>query len=517
MKILTTAQIQQWDKYTIENEPINSYDLMERAAGILWERILEEHDTLLHSGKPLYIFCGMGNNGGDGLSIGRMARQSGINALIYMVFYSDTLSPDCDRNYRLLEDSGDIMPLCHSNDLPEITQGAIVIDAIFGIGLNKYPDEFTESVIRHINLSDTYRIAVDIPSGLFADIATEGDAIVKASVTYTFQTPKLAFFLAQNGGYVGKWEVLDIGLHSAYIQGLDADYYCLTKDHIRSLLKTRKKFSHKGDYGHALLAAGSKGKIGAAALAGKACIRSGAGLVTMMIPECGYSVIQISVPEAMVITDDHSDYLTFSNHLNLSQYNAIGIGPGLGMNPETQNFLREVFIQMPMRSAPSIVLDADALNLIAADMETRKLLPENAILTPHPKELERLIGKTSDEWQRLLTAQTFARENKVYIVLKGAHTQIITPYGETWFNTTGNPGMATAGMGDVLTGVLTGLLGQGYTPLQACLIGVFWHGLAGDIYAKKYFGEEETLIASDVIACMPKALKEIRGNSNPLL
>lgn len=512
MKILTVKQIREWDQYTIDNEPIHSFQLMERAATMTWYEIREKWEEELRNNTPLHIFCGMGNNGGDGLVIGRLAKEEGRNVKIYVVFYSDTLSPDCDRNYRLLEESDSIIPIYNEDKLPEIESNAIIIDAIFGIGLSKSPDEITESVIKHLNHSGKTRIAIDVPSGLFADSPTPPGAILHAHYTYTFQVPKLAFFLSQNEVFVGEWKVLDIGLHPDYFEKVESNYYYLTEDFIRNQFRPRKKFSHKGNYGHVLIAAGSHGKIGAAVLAGKACIKTGAGLVTMMTPQCGYNILQTSAPELMVITDDHEQYLTFPNHLNLSQYNAIAIGPGLGTHPETQNFLREVFRQMMEENHPSVVLDADAINLIADNVETQKLLPDNAILTPHPRELERLTGKSKDDWYRLLDAQQYAKEHKVYIVLKGAHTAIICPDGNTYFNTTGNPGMATAGMGDVLTGIITGLLAQGHTPLQACITGVYWHGLAGDVYLK-YYGEHETLTATDIILCLPKSLKELRNKN----
>ncbi len=512
MKILTVKQIKEWDQYTLESEPILSIQLMERAATMAWYQIREKWENELKANIPVHIFCGMGNNGGDGLVIGRLAKEEGRNVKIYMLFYSDTLSPECDKNYRILEETDSIIPIYNEDELPKIENNAIIIDSIFGIGLNKNLDEISESVVKHLNESGKVRIAIDIPSGLFADSPTPSNVIFKADYTYTFQIPKLAFFLPQNEAFVGEWQVIDIGLAPDYYEKVETDYFYLTENYIREQFHTRKKFSHKGNYGHVLIASGSYGKMGAAVLAGKACIKSGAGLVSMMIPHCGYNIVQTAAPELMVIADDHEQYLTFPNHLNLNQYNSIAIGPGLGTHPETQNFLREVFRQMMEDDHQSVVLDADALNLIADSTETQKLLPENAILTPHPRELERLAGKSKDDWYRILDAQKYAKENKVYIVLKGAHTAILIPDGKTYFNTTGNPGMATAGMGDVLTGIISGLVAQGYTPLQACLIGVYWHGLTGDIYLK-YFGEQETLTASDIIHCLPKALKEIRNQN----
>jgi NAD(P)H-hydrate epimerase len=372
----------------------------------------------------------------------------------------------------------------------------LVIDALFGIGINRPLTGLYEKVIQYINAALVEVIAIDMPSGLTCDDAPQGDSkvIIRANFTLTFEQLKFSLLLAQNAHFVGKWIVIPIHLHPDFIENETSDYFVLEKSLIKSLLKPRAKFSHKGSFGHALLCAGSFGKIGAAVLATKSCLRSGVGLVTISTPKIGYSIVQQSVPEAMAIVDDNENELSNCKD-DVSVFNTIGVGPGIGTSELTQRFLNQLLSQ----SKNPMVLDADALNCIALNDSLRDLIPQNSILTPHPKEFLRLIHAQQplSDYEKIEQQRQFSIENKCIVVLKGAHTTISNSNGQVYFNTTGNAGMATGGSGDVLTGLLTGLLAQGYEPFDAARIGVFLHGLAGDLAAE--IQGQDALIASDII------------------
>jgi NAD(P)H-hydrate epimerase len=301
--------------------------------------------------------------------------------------------------------------------------------------------------------------------------------------------------------YVGEWGLLDISLHAGYIDSVVTQDFYLTKECIASLFHPRKKFSHKGSYGHALLVAGAKGKMGAAVLATGAALRSGAGLVTTHIPGIGASILTSVNPEAMLSIDANEDYVTAPIHA--ATFSAAGAGPGLGTHADTQTAL----LNWIRAASTPLVVDADALNIISLHKEILHELPENSILTPHPKEWTRLAGEAKNSFERLQQVRQFTARYKVIVVLKGAHTAITHPSGETWFNTTGNPGMAKGGSGDVLTGLLTGLLAQRYMPAEAAQIGVYVHGLAGDL-AKASLGEMG-MTAGDIIQFLPYAFMQV--------
>ena len=498
-KIFSAQQIKQADRFTIQQEPIASIELMERAAIQFCNRIKEyfsQQDTFA-------VFCGKGNNGGDGLAIARLLIQSGFVAEVFVLNESENFSDDCLINQKKLKALGHTIHFISTETaLPAITKETIVIDAIFGTGLSRPAKGLAADCITAINNSGATIISVDIPSGLFADISSDqSSTIVKATHTFSFQFPKLAFFFPENAGYVGDWQILDIGLSEKFIAEEPTVHYQLTKTFVQSLLKPRKKFSHKGTFGHALLVAGSCGKIGAAVLAARACLRSGVGLLTIHLPECGYEIMQTTNPEAMVSID--TNHWLIGDEIEVSLFSAIGIGPGIGMDNSTQNALHHI---IENSSAP-LVLDADALNSLSLQKEWLSEVPENSILTPHPKEFERLAGKAANDFDRHSIQLAFSKVYKVYVVLKGAHTCITTPTGETYFNTTGNPGMAKGGSGDTLTGLATGLLAQGYSPLETCLLSVFIHGYAGDL-AKEYIGEIG-MTAMDICNYLPAALKQL--------
>ncbi len=501
MKILSVDKIREADAYTIKNEPILSIELMERAASQLFFWITKRVDST-HSFK---IFAGTGNNGGDGLALGRMLAAAGYEVEIYVVRYSDKTSADFQVNFKRAEstDGITIIDLKTISDFPEIGDEELVIDALFGSGLSRNITGFPAEVIKQINQSSAVKVAIDIPSGIFSDkssISSE-NTIVRADYTLSFQFPKLAFMMPENDSFVGDWHILDIGLHPDYINRVQTNNFLTVKNDVAPLKKKRAKFSHKGTYGHALLIAGSYGKMGAAVLAAEACLRSGVGLLHVHIPKVGYQILQTALPEAMISLDRYENY--FSELPDLGMFNAVGIGPGLGMEHQSQMALKLLIQEFKA----SMVFDADALNILSENPTWLAFLPAGSILTPHPKEFERLAGKWDNDFEKLEMQRAFAVRHNIYLILKGAYTSICTPDGKCYFNSTGNPGMATAGSGDVLTGIITGLLAQHYTPGQASVLGVYLHGLAGDIAAKK--SGEEAMLAGDIVKAMGKAWKRL--------
>ncbi len=501
MKILAVSQIKEADAFTIANEPIASIDLMERAANNCFSWIQRN----IGRNKSYKIFCGTGNNGGDGLAIARMMAGKNISVETFVVRFSEKSSDDFATNYKELIKLKKIKvtDINTASDLPEIKESDIIIDAVFGSGLSKPVSQgIAAEVIKHINKSKATVVAIDIPSGLFGEDNSENSGeIIQANHTLTFQFPKLAFLFAGNEKFVGSWQILPIGLHPKFIQDVITKNYFVEAEDCKNILKPRNRFSHKGTYGHALLVCGSYGKMGAAVLAAKACIKSGAGLVSAHIPECGYMVMQTAAPEIMCQVD--SDKNIFSDNLDISVYNSVGVGSGIGTDEKTQKALK-LLIQ---NSGNPMVFDADAINILAENKTWISFVPKNSIFTPHPKEFERLVGKSTNEFERQNLQIEFSKKYGVYIVLKGAFTCVSTPAGDCYFNSSGNPGMATAGSGDLLTGILTGLLAQGYTAFETCILGVFVHGLAGDCSAKMQGYEATTAI--EIINMLGKAFKKL--------
>lgn len=488
MKILSATQIRQLDAYTIANEPIASIDLMERAAQAFVVWLCSHYDTT----TSIHIFCGKGNNGGDGLAIARLLFQKNYNVTIKVVDHTSKPSADFSINESKLAEVLPIQYVTSENELSEIPANTLIIDAILGSGLTRPTSGIVQAVIRKINESENNVIAVDIASGLFADQLNDStDTIIQPETTISFQLPKLAFMFPENERFVGNWETVPIGLNNEFIQSEPSIYSYTDVNSTVVQKKLRPKFSHKGTFGHALLLAGSYGKIGAAVLSARSCLYSGAGLLTIHAPACGYTILQSSVPEAMVSVDLHEHVI--SNLPSLTTYKAIAFGPGVGQSFRTKSVLKKLLTKSPV----PMVLDADALNIIAHNCEMLKLIPKNTILTPHPKEFERLAGSSNTSHERLLKGIDFAKKYQVVICLKGAHTAVILPDGTVHFNSTGNSGMATGGSGDVLTGLILGLLAQGYPPQQAAQLGVYLHGKAGDNAVNNSFSG--TISASDII------------------
>lgn len=499
MKIFSAGQIKKWDAYTIAHEPVASINLMERAASACCKWLIGKNFGLFH----FRIFCGKGNNGGDGLAIARMLLEHHCNVTVYILEFGKSGTDDFQTNLERLHGvSTDIHFIQSAEFFPAINNTDIVIDALFGTGLNKPPEGISKELVEHINRSNASIVSIDLPSGLFADKGSKGNAVINATITLSFQNLKLAFLLPENEDHCGEVHLLHIGLHNDFENTEPAVFEWVDKPMVQSIYKPRKKFAHKGTFGHAALLCGSYGMMGAAVLSAKACLRSGVGKLTVIIPECGYDILQTAVPEAMCMVEDEKYLLSAPG---IEKYNAVGIGPGIGIHPTHSNFLKEVFqkVNKPM------VIDADALNVIAENKPLLRSIPPLSILTPHPKEFEKLFGKTENDFDRLKLAMRKSKEFNIYIILKGHFSFISTPVGNGYFNSTGNPGMATAGSGDTLTGILTGLLAQGYSPQDAALFGVYLHGLAGNIAAEKY--GQEAMIAGDIPDCLGSAFDQLKG------
>lgn len=502
MKLLSAYKIRQLDQLTIEKEPISSLDLMERAARtfVHWFTDLFPDDA-----TQVRVICGTGNNGGDGLAIARLLHQKFYEVEVFLCQLGE-LSPDAKTNLERLKEI-EVIPIHtihtgQSLDLPPSPQG-VLIDGLFGSGLNRPVEGFWKALIQRMNALPLTRVSIDIPSGLFTDKATQGTC-VQADYTFSFEMPKLAFLMPENVEHCGHWVYRSIGLHPESWEAMESPWRYVEKQMAQGWLRPRRKFDHKGDYGHALLVMGSLGKMGAAILAARACLRSGTGLVTIHAPQCGYQILQSSVPEAMVICDHHMSCVTEIDPSEVDQ-DAIGIGCGIGVNRLTALGMKDLLARVDK----PLVLDADALNILAQHPAWWELVPKESILTPHPGEFRRLFGDSTDGFARLELLGEKATEHGVYILLKGAHTVTACPDGTFYFNSTGNPGMATGGSGDVLTGIITGLLAQGYSPQQATILGVYLHGLAGDIAAAELCGQE-ALLASDIVAYLGKAFQSLK-------
>ena len=505
MKLFTAAQVKQWDAYTIANEPVSSINLMERAATACFNWLQQQYSVA----PPYAIFCGRGNNGGDGLAIARLLIAQKHAVIVYILGDGKDGSADFKQNLERLKLITTAIHFIHTEkDFPEIHSGTLVIDALFGTGLNKPLQGIAAMLVNHINQSGNCIIAIDISSGLFADASSLGNTIIHAAHTLSFQQYKLAFLLPENEKYCGNIHILDIGLHPGFTHQEEAVYNMTDTAQICSIYKPRKKFTHKGTYGHAAIIGGSYGMMGAAVLCAQASLRSGAGKLTSFIPECGYTILQTAIPEAMCIVSGEKHIKTVTG---MENFDAVGVGPGMGMHNSNLLLLKTIF----SASNKPMVVDADALNTIAENKELLPLIPAHSVLTPHPKEFEKLFGKTTNGFEQVIRATEMAAAYHVFIILKGHRSCICTPGGEVYFNTTGNAGMATAGSGDVLTGIITGLLAQAYTPFEAALLGVYIHGAAGDKAAAAL--SREAMIAGDICCFIGAVFLEIAAQKTGLV
>jgi ADP-dependent NAD(P)H-hydrate dehydratase / NAD(P)H-hydrate epimerase len=499
--ILSAQQIRDWDQYTIAKEPITSVDLMERAA----TKCVEWIEKQQWQNKSFKIFCGKGNNGGDGLAIARLLFQYDYTVSVYILEFGKAGSEDFQINLQRLHElffdeihfvqSKENFPLIHSNE--------ILIDALFGSGLSKPLEGLSADLVQHINHSHAVIISIDLPSGMFIDQSSKGNTIAEADHTLTFQCYKLGLLMQDNAPFIGQVHVLEIGLHQAFSQDQQFDQCFVDSNLVKQLFQPKNTFAHKGNFGHALLIAGSYGKMGAAVLAAKACLHSGVGLLTCYLPKCGYEIMQTSTPEAMVMTDENETIVAQLPN-EIEKYSVIGIGPGIGTSIETQNLIS--FISR--RYKKPLVFDADGLNCLSLQKNLLQQLPSYSVLTPHPKEFDRLFGQQHNDFERLAAAKENAKRYKIVIVLKSHHTAIITPSGITFFNSTGNAGMAKGGSGDVLTGIITSLVAQNYSSEHAAVLGVYLHGLSGDFAANAL--SQQAMTASDLIIFLSQAFLTLK-------
>ena len=502
MKLFTGAQIHELDKFTIDNEPIKSIDLMERAAKAITTAIAAEWPAT----TPVVIFAGPGNNGGDALAVARMLTEKSYSVQTFLFNISGRLSEDCAANKARLIDKKvkGFVEVTQEFEPPRLESGMLVIDGLFGSGLNKPLAGGFASLVKYINSSQAKVVSIDVPSGLMTEDNSYNIRanIIRADMTLTLGQKKLSFLFPENQQLIGRLKVLDIRLSQEGINKIEANYSITEENDIRPLLLSRNPYAHKGNMGNALIIAGSYGMAGASVLATQACLRSGAGKVYTHTPKQNSIVLQISAPEAIIQFD--RDETVFSEAVDTEDFDALGICPGLGTSEQTAVAL----ISQLRRSQCPIVADADALNILANHRAWLQQLPKGIILTPHPKELERIEGHCNDSYERLNKARNLAEQLEGYVILKGHNSALCMPDGHVIFNSTGNAGMATAGSGDVLTGIITGLLARGYKQHDACLIGMYLHGLAGDIAAREL--GEESVIASDIIRYLPQAFRKLR-------
>ena len=492
--ILSTEQVRLSDQYTIENEPIASIDLMERACASFTAWFTTSFPTDL----TVSIVCGPGNNGGDGLGVARLLIEAGYEVQVH-TFPASKYSEDYQVNLERLSKSPETNEL-QPGDQPEFKTD-IIVDAIFGSGLTREAGGLYAEVINHVNEFEGLVISIDIPSGLKSEGKPSGP-IIQADYTISFQYPKMNLLLPESAEYVGEWDIVDIGLSEEVLESFEVKEYLTDFFDIQSVWPLRNKYDHKSSFGHILIAGGSHGKMGAVIMAGRAALRTGSGLLTAYIPECGYDILQTALPEAMTKTSGERDIRSISS---LEKISTVGCGPGMGVTEDSLNFLRELLSLSPQ----NLVIDADGLNLLSENRELLSSLPQNTILTPHPGEFRRLVGEWNDDFAKIALLREFCKKYKIIVVLKGAHSVICDPSGYLYFNSTGNPGMATAGSGDVLTGIITSLVGQWDSPLIAALAGVYLHGLSGDMGAIEL--GEDSLMATDIIDYIPDAILEITG------
>ncbi len=504
MKILNREQMYQADALTMQRQEISSTQLMERAATLAFQWL---HERLQGSPVPIQIFCGIGNNGGDGLVMARHLIEHGYHIEVYLVDYAPTRSDDFLLNLQALKERK-LWPqtLEKGKELPEIEPEGIVVDAIFGIGLSRAPEPWLCGLFEKINASGAFTLSIDLPSGMYPEpLDQAAPCMIRARHVLTFGSPKLSFFLPESGHAAAEWTVLDIGLDREYLQKVEVSFELWSTGQARQVYRPRPKFTHKGSYGHVLIAGGSLGKIGAVHLAASAALRTGAGLVTAWVPECGILPLQAGIPEIMVQVSRGKKQLT---DFPESGAYSLGVGMGMGTSSDTSS----AFLSWLSEQKRPLLLDADALNILSNHPDTFSAIPKNSILSPHPGEFRRLVGVWRNDHEKLEKAKAFSRKYACILVLKGAHT-LVFHGGKGYINVTGNPGMATAGSGDVLSGMIASLLAQGYDPLEAALFGVHLHGRSGDLALSET--GYEGLTAGMLIANIGKAFMDLFRNPEP--
>lgn len=497
MKIFSVGQIRKWEAYTLQEQKISSLELMERAASACVHWLIREGFT----NRPVSIFCGKGNNGGDGLAIARQLLAEQVAVTTYILETGKPGTDDFQQNLAKLHlVTKDIHFIQSESFFPSIQSDTTVIDALFGIGLHSPLTGIPAQLVNWMNLHSRNIIAIDLPSGMYADEDNSGNSCITATHTLSFQQYKRSFLFPESQLATGQVHILPIGLSNNFENNESCAWETTGIEIIQSLIPLRPLFSHKGQFGHAGVFAGSKGMMGAAILASSALNRCGAGKLTVIVPECGYTIIQSAVPEAMCLTAGEQ---TLEKMVSSSGFTACAFGPGIGTALTTAKWLSA---QLKECACPAL-LDADALNIVSSEPGLLKSLPRGSVITPHPKEFERLFGKAANCMERLKIAMHWAAELQLCIVLKGHYTAIVTPGQKVYFNSTGNAGMAKAGMGDVLSGMITGLMAMGIPVPGAAILGVYLHGLAGDIASEKF--SQHAMVATDLIDCIGKAWKQI--------
>ena len=496
MKILSAQQIRECDQYTIKNDAISSINLMERAADACTEWISKN----VYQVKKFSVFCGNGNNGGDGFAIARLLKRKGFYVKIF-THLEGNFSPDAAKNIKRIRENGDIEILDFEKAFEgSYEENSCIIDALFGTGLNRKVEGIFAKVITFLNGLPVRKISIDIPSGLFANEITQEDSVVfKADDTLSFQFWKRTFLHPETGVFAGKIHILDIKLNKTYIKNAETDFFLSDYEMIKSVFRKREDFTHKGRFGKSVLIAGSYGKMGAAVLAVSSALRTGSGLVYAISSDSGYHIMQTLNPEAMFIKGGEH----FITDIEVKDDFTAGIGPGLG----TEEATKKALVHFLKSYKKPLVLDADALNILSTDQKLIQLIPEHSIITPHPKEFERLFGAYKNSFDRLEAARVAAEKYKIYIVLKDHRTQIVTPEKKVYYNITGNSGMAKGGSGDVLTGIITSLLAQKYESLHAAMLGVWMHGKAGDYAAEKF--SKEAMSPKDLINELSLVFKQL--------
>ena len=502
IRIPNIEQIKSCEAHTIANKPISSIELMEVAAKACVKQIKPK----IRPDAVIAVFCGMGNNGGDGLAITRLLCEENYNCVPYIIKHREEYSEECLHQVNLLKERNiAINYIEEEQEVPSCLQHTVIIDAIFGIGLNQTIDDpLLRTVVKSINMSEALVFAIDMPTGLLdGHIVVKNDAVVEANYTISFQFPKISFFLAENHRYVGEWISVNIELDYKYLNKIKNGNFLVRANDIKLFYRPRTKFAHKGNFGHGLMIAGSYGMMGASVLSSKAALRAGIGILTAHVPKSGYNIMQTTLPEALCHCDENEHYFTGIPFKDLDKYTAVAVGCGLGTQPETAQGLKQLIGDYK----GSLVIDADAINILAENKTWLEFLPTNCIITPHMKEFERLTSKPKDGYERLEMQREFSVRHRCVVILKGACTSISTHQGYLYLCMFGNPGMAKGGSGDMLTGMLLALLAQGYTPAQAAMIGVYLHGTAAD----KAVGKQsyESLLSSDMIEYIGQAYRTV--------
>jgi len=470
--LLTSEQTGQADKFTIAARKITSGELMESAACAF---VAAFKGYYILRDIAISVYCGTGNNGGDGLAIARLLKEQGYdNISVKIARFNSTLSDDFRSNLKLLNLTGIPVTDISANEDCPLEDAEILIDALLGSGLSRPLNDDFEKLVRYLNSLHKTVVSVDVPTGLPSEgVMTKGATIMNAALAISFQRPRINFYFPESGPFIKRFRFVDIGLDESFIQSQTSGWKLLESDDVRSIIKPREAFTHKATYGHALIIAGSRETIGAALLCADACLHSGAGLTTACIPTEGLAPLNAASPEIMALVRDEAKEV----QIDKLRFQAIAVGPGMGIGEAQVKLLRGIIntISLP------IVLDADALTILSKHPDLINKLPSNAILTPHVKEFDRLFGVHNNWWERIEKARMVAARHQIVIVLKNQYTFVVLPDNDVIINPTGNPAMATGGMGDVLTGIIVALLAQGYTARQAALAGCYLHGKTGDV------------------------------------